>query len=142
MMLLENETVSFALGNSPEEKRCHEPIFPNSIKRMKAALIIPGCGVRTSGARAINSFSQDRGSGQDDSDGKIRDIKEPTLQYRGKLLTREDLNKVKRALIERCKAIISSNIKLEEPINFSKFFNEALMDACLQPERLGETERM
>ena len=37
-----------------------------------------------------------------------------------------ELIEIKRAMLAKCKDIIKTNIKLEEPINFASFFQEAV----------------
>ncbi len=60
----------------------------------------------------------------------------------GKRFTRGEMLRVRKAMVARCKEVIAGNIKLEEPINFGKFFSEALCDSAVNEPSIATAEEL
>jgi len=115
MMLIENETISCT--ETEQSLKTKEPGVPISITRVQPN----------------NSTIPPKFNPTIDFESHItgiiyRGIFMKIPSYIGGKYKRRDLLKIRKNLLAKCREIISNNIKLEEPINFAKFFQEALLD--------------
>ena len=87
------------------------------------------------------------------TENSMLDTNDNGIVYRGNIfailgmkLKKSDIVKIRKAMISRCKEVVSSGMKFEEPINFGKVFQDMITNSDVErgevKSRLSTTNRV